>query len=103
VALLWTGAAEAAFAGHREAPVALAAGPALPHDVADRSNRSERRRGVDLDRRHLRSDGRVYTITFTASDGHGASCSGATTVEVRRHKHRPAVDSPPPSYDSLGP
>ncbi len=45
-------------------------------------------------------DGRVYRISFTVSDSRD-SCSGVATVEVRGHKHRPAVDSAPPSYDSF--
>jgi hypothetical protein len=45
---------------------------------------------------------RVYRISFTASDGMD-QCSGVATVEVRRKKNRPAVDSAPPSYDSFGP
>jgi dipeptidyl aminopeptidase/acylaminoacyl peptidase len=52
--------------------------------------------------RNPRGDGRVYRIAFTLSDGRGGSCSGATTVSVPRKRHRPAVDSAPPSYDSLG-
>ena len=52
--------------------------------------------------RSPRGDGRVYRIAFTATDDHGGSCSGATTVLVPRKKHQPAVDSAPPSYDSLG-
>lgn len=52
--------------------------------------------------RNPRGDGRVYRIAFTATDDHGGSCSGATTVSVPRKSHRPAVDSAPPSYDSLG-
>jgi Tol biopolymer transport system component len=52
--------------------------------------------------RRNRGDGRVYRISFTASDGRGGSCSGAATVSVRRHTERPAVDSAPPSYDSFG-
>jgi len=53
--------------------------------------------------RDPRGDGRVYRIAFTASDGRGGSCSGAATVSVPRKKRRPAVDSTPPSYDSLAP
>jgi Tol biopolymer transport system component len=52
--------------------------------------------------RSPRGDGRVYRIAFTVADGRGGECSGVATVEVRRHKERPAVDSAPPSYDSLG-
>jgi dipeptidyl aminopeptidase/acylaminoacyl peptidase len=51
--------------------------------------------------RDPRGDGRVYRIAFTADDGHGASCSGTATVSVPRKKHKAAVDSAPPSYDSL--
>jgi hypothetical protein len=49
-----------------------------------------------------RGDGRVYRIAFTASDG-DASCSGTAKVAVPRRRGREAVDSAPPSYDSLGP
>ena len=45
---------------------------------------------------------RRRSSAFTASDGRGGECSGIATVEVRRHKNRPAIDSAPPSYDSLG-
>jgi hypothetical protein len=51
--------------------------------------------------RDPRGDGRVYRIAFTADDGHGDSCSGTATVSVPRKKRKPAVDSAPPSYDSL--
>jgi hypothetical protein len=48
-----------------------------------------------------RGDGRVYRIAFNATDGRGGECSGTTTVGVPRRKNRAAVDSAPPSYDSL--
>jgi hypothetical protein len=51
--------------------------------------------------RDNRGDGRVYRIAFTATDGRGGSCSGTATVSVPRKKHKAAVDSAPPSYDSL--
>jgi TolB protein len=51
--------------------------------------------------RAARGDGRVYRIAFTASDGEGGECSGEATIEVRRQPKQPAVDSAPPSYDSL--
>jgi hypothetical protein len=51
--------------------------------------------------RNPRGDGRVYRIAFTASDRHGGSCSGTATVSVPRKRHKPAVDSAPPSYDSF--
>src|SRR5882762_4968364 len=51
--------------------------------------------------RNPHGDGRVYRIAFTASDGKGGSCSGTATVSVPRKKRKPAVDSAPPSYDSL--
>jgi hypothetical protein len=50
-----------------------------------------------------RGDGRVYRVAFTAADESGGECSGAVTVEVRRHNRKPAVDSAPPSYDSFTP
>jgi hypothetical protein len=46
-------------------------------------------------------DGRVYRIAFTASDARGGSCSGTATVSVPRKHHKSAVDTAPPSYDSL--
>jgi hypothetical protein len=52
--------------------------------------------------RNPHGDGRVYRIAFTASDGRGGECSGIATVSVPRKKHKAAVDSAPPSYDSLG-
>jgi dipeptidyl aminopeptidase/acylaminoacyl peptidase len=51
--------------------------------------------------RNPHGDGRVYRIAFTASDGRGGSCSGTATVSVPRKRHKPAVDSAPPSYDSF--
>jgi dipeptidyl aminopeptidase/acylaminoacyl peptidase len=52
--------------------------------------------------RNPRGDGRVYRLSFTASDGQGGSCAGTATVSVPRHRDEPAVDSAPPSYDSFG-
>ena len=52
--------------------------------------------------RAKRGDGRVYRIAYTAADGNGGECSGEETVEVRRSRNRPAVDSAPPSYNSFG-
>jgi hypothetical protein len=46
-------------------------------------------------------DGRVYRIAFKATDGHGGECTGTSTVGIPRSRHRVAVDSAPPSYDSL--
>jgi Tol biopolymer transport system component len=51
--------------------------------------------------RDLRGDGRVYRIAFEASDSSGASCTGTARVSVPRQKHRVAVDSAPPSYNSF--
>ena len=48
-------------------------------------------------------DGRVYRVAFSATDGNGGECVGVAPVTVPRHRHRPAVDSAPPSYDSLAP
>ena len=45
-------------------------------------------------------DGRVYTITFTVSDGKGASCGGSVQVSVPKSASKPAVLSPGPGYDS---
>jgi hypothetical protein len=52
--------------------------------------------------RNPHGDGRVYRIAYTASDGHGGSCSGTLTVGVPRHNGEQAVDSAPPAYDSTG-
>jgi TolB protein len=46
-------------------------------------------------------DGRVYRIAARVTDSHGATCTGVATVGVQRHARRPAVDSAPPSYDSV--
>jgi dipeptidyl aminopeptidase/acylaminoacyl peptidase len=51
--------------------------------------------------RDPRGDGRVYRIAFTAADGRGGSCSGVAKVSVPRKRHKAAVDSAPPSYDSF--
>jgi dipeptidyl aminopeptidase/acylaminoacyl peptidase len=53
--------------------------------------------------RDPRGDGRVYRIAVSVSDGKGGECTGTATVEVRRKKKHPAVDSAPPSYDSFTP
>jgi dipeptidyl aminopeptidase/acylaminoacyl peptidase len=47
-------------------------------------------------------DGRVYRIAFRATDGRGGECSGTATVGVPHDQGAVAVDSAPPSYDSLG-
>ena len=52
--------------------------------------------------RDARGDGRVYRIAFEATDSGGASCTGVATAMVPRHRGVPAVDSAPPSYDSVG-
>jgi hypothetical protein len=52
--------------------------------------------------RNPHGDGRVYRIAFTASDGRGGSCSGTAKVSVPRKKHKAAVDSAPPRYDTFG-
>ncbi len=46
-------------------------------------------------------DGRVYLISFEASDGQGGSCTGEVAVGVPHDRRgEPAVDSRPPSVDS---
>jgi hypothetical protein len=60
-----------------------------PHKVLLRAERSRK------------GDGRVYRITFTATDDRGATCTGIVKVSVPRHRRRAAVDSAPPSYDSF--
>ena len=46
-------------------------------------------------------DGRVYRVAVRGSDDRGGACDAEVTVAVRRHKHRAAIDSAPPSYDSF--
>jgi hypothetical protein len=48
------------------------------------------------------ADGRVYRISFTVSDGNGGTCTGGVTVSVPRSTGSTAIDSAPPSYDSVG-
>ncbi len=48
-------------------------------------------------------DGRVYHVAYTATDDQGGECTGVARVEVRQGEFPPAVDSAPPSYDSLTP
>ncbi len=47
-------------------------------------------------------DGRVYHVSFTASDGHGGVCTGQVRVAVPHDQARPAVDGGP-LYDSTVP
>lgn len=48
-------------------------------------------------------DGRVYRVHTTATDTHGATCTATLKVGVPHDQgHGPAVDSAPPSYNSLG-
>ncbi len=47
-------------------------------------------------------DGRVYTVSFTASDGHGGACTGVVRVAVPHDQAKPAVDGGP-LYDSTLP
>ena len=44
-------------------------------------------------------DGRVYTVSFTVSDGHGGICLGEVRVAVPHDEATPAVDGGP-LYDS---
>lgn len=46
-------------------------------------------------------NGRVYHVRFTATDTHGATCTGEATVGVPHDPHSPAVDSAPPSFNAL--
>jgi Tol biopolymer transport system component len=47
-------------------------------------------------------DGRVYRVAFKGTDGRGGECSGTAIVGVPHNRGSGAVDSAPPSYDSLG-
>lgn len=49
-----------------------------------------------------RGDGRVYHVYFTASDGHGGTCTGEVRASVPHDQARPAVDGGP-LYDSTVP
>jgi hypothetical protein len=53
--------------------------------------------------RAARGDGRVYHVSITAADDRGGECQESVDVAVPRHKRRSAVDSAPPSSDSLAP
>jgi hypothetical protein len=50
-------------------------------------------------------DGRVYRLHFTATDTHGATCSGFVTVGVPHDQGKGStpIDSAPPSFNSLLP
>jgi hypothetical protein len=50
-------------------------------------------------------DGRVYRVHFTATDQFGATCSGTARISVPhdRGRHGAAIDSAPPSFNSLLP
>ena len=49
-------------------------------------------------------DGRVYRIAFTGDDGRGGTCTGVVRVAVPKAQNgNGAVDSAPPSFDSLLP
>jgi hypothetical protein len=52
--------------------------------------------------RSPKSDGRVYRIVFSGSDERGGTHTGTAKVSVPRKKRLPAIDSAPPSFDSLG-
>jgi hypothetical protein len=51
--------------------------------------------------RSSQGDGRVYRISFTATDATGATCQGSVAVGVPKGGGG-AIDSAPPSYDSFG-
>jgi len=48
-------------------------------------------------------DGRVYRIAVTVTDAFGLTCDATLRVAVPHDQNHPAVDSAPPSYDSLLP
>ena len=50
-------------------------------------------------------DGRVYVVHFTATDTHGATCTGTATVGVPHDQGKGStpINSAPPSYNSLLP
>ena len=48
-------------------------------------------------------DGRVYRIAVTVTDAFGLTCDATLRVAVPHDQDHPAVDSAPPSYDSLLP
>jgi len=49
-------------------------------------------------------NGRVYKVTIVATDSFGATCTVTRTVGVPHDQSGPeAIDSSPPSYDSLLP
>jgi hypothetical protein len=82
----------------QDEPVTDSADKTSPDAVA--SGSSDR---VDLRaERNPKGDGRVYEISFRASDGKGGSCSGAVRVTVPKNTQDAAINSAPPWFDSIG-
>jgi hypothetical protein len=52
--------------------------------------------------RNPKGDGRVYEISFRASDGQGGTCSGAVSVTVPKNPADAPINSAPPWFDSVG-
>jgi Tol biopolymer transport system component len=52
--------------------------------------------------RDANGNGRVYHVAFTVSDGKGGRCNGEANVAVPHNDKSAAVDSVPPSFDSVG-
>lgn len=52
--------------------------------------------------RSARGNGRVYVISFTATDDQGASCDGSVTVCVPHDQHQAACIDDGQKYNSLG-
>ena len=52
--------------------------------------------------RNPKGDGRVYEVSFRASDGQGGTCSGAVRMTVPKNTEDVPINSAPPWFDSVG-
>ena len=52
--------------------------------------------------RNPKGDGRVYEVSFRASDGQGGTCSGAVGVTVPKNTEDVPINSAPPWFHSVG-
>jgi hypothetical protein len=89
-------------------PLTLAVTGIRQDEPVGTGNKAPDGRGVGTATAELRAeklgsgDGRVYHVSFTASDGHGGACTGEVRVSVPHDQARPAVDGGP-LYDSTVP
>lgn len=79
-------------------PITLTITSIFQDEPVGRGNSAPDGQGVGTDWFELRAErlgagnGRVYHVTFTASDGSGGACTGETLVAVPHDQARPAVD-----------